>query len=205
MIPLRAPNEATFGYLSAWNSPQVGCLGGYLIVTSLGRPIEFHCTAPMRPSRAQEILFGPTLWQYVLGEQIGGRLLAEAKARPNLVIVDHPATLCLRSASRLPMVLLTASPQRLATDPTAENAAAREFTTRDAGPPQLPSSNSFVVGECLFAPALDAESDSEPAKQLLELLACHVDLVEPFDRIREAIREALRLGDRFGEARDHAA
>jgi hypothetical protein len=80
-----ANSAATFGYLSTWDTPEHGCLGGYLVVSSLGRPLEFHCTAPIRPSRAQQILFGPTLWPFVMGEQIGGALIAEAKLRPQVI------------------------------------------------------------------------------------------------------------------------
>src|SRR6476659_819597 len=96
--------ETVFGYLSAWDSPDHGCLGGYLILSALGRPLEFHCTAPVRTSRAQQILFGPTLWPYVLGEQIGGTLLAKAKLLPRIVLVDHPAARCLRTRIAVPMV-----------------------------------------------------------------------------------------------------
>ena len=79
-MPHESPSqETTFGYLSTLESAEHGYFGGYLIVSPLGRPLEFHCTAPVRPSRAQEILYGPTLQPYLLGEQICGALLEAAK------------------------------------------------------------------------------------------------------------------------------
>jgi len=51
---------AVFGFLTAVDSPLHGLFGGYLVVDSLGRPLEFHCTAPVKVSRAQQILYGPT-------------------------------------------------------------------------------------------------------------------------------------------------
>ena len=68
----------TFGYLSAIESADHGYFGGLLIISPLGRPVEFHCTAPIRPSRAQEILYGPTLEAFLYGELIGQALLKQA-------------------------------------------------------------------------------------------------------------------------------
>ena len=60
----------TVGFLTVQSFADVGLIGGYLLLNPLGRPLEFHCTAPVRPNRAQEILYGPTLAPYLYGEQI---------------------------------------------------------------------------------------------------------------------------------------
>src|SRR3954462_1989649 len=98
--------ETTFGYLSVINSAEHGYFGGYLIVGPLGRPLEFHCTAPVRPSRAQQILYGPTLEPFLLGEQIAGAMLDAAKLKPRLILTNCEATLHARSRISSPMVLL---------------------------------------------------------------------------------------------------
>ena len=49
------------GFLTVTRDLEQGLFGGYLLLNALGRPLEFHCTAPVRPNRAQEILYGPTL------------------------------------------------------------------------------------------------------------------------------------------------
>ena len=41
-----------FGFLTAVDTPTHGLFGGYLVVDSLGRPLEFHCTAPVKVTRA---------------------------------------------------------------------------------------------------------------------------------------------------------
>lgn len=69
----------TFGYLLVVEDDRYGFTGGLLVVCDRGRPLEFHCTEPVLPSRAEQILFGPTLRGYVCGDQIGGALLAKAK------------------------------------------------------------------------------------------------------------------------------
>ena len=67
-------------------------------MSPLGRPLEFHCTSPVRPSRAQEILYGPTLQPYLLGEQISGALLEAAKLTPWLILTDAAAMLVGQTA-----------------------------------------------------------------------------------------------------------
>ena len=63
------------GFLTVTRDVEQGLFGGYLVLNFLGRPLEFHCTAPVRPNRAQEILYGPTLDPYLVGERIGQALL----------------------------------------------------------------------------------------------------------------------------------
>src|ERR1700754_175998 len=106
-MPNETPiQETTFGYLSVINSAEHGYFGGYLIVGPLGRPLEFHCTAPLRPSRAQQILYGPTLEPFLLGEQIAGAMLDAAKLKPRLILTNCEATLHARSRISAPMVLM---------------------------------------------------------------------------------------------------
>ena len=66
------------GFLTVVEDQKSGLFGGYLVLNSAGRPLEFHCTAPVKPTRAQEILYGPTLKSYLYGEQIGKTLLDHA-------------------------------------------------------------------------------------------------------------------------------
>src|SRR5262245_21589194 len=99
--------EKTFGYLSALESPEHGYFGGYLIVSPQGRPLEFHCTAPIQPSRAQTILYGPTLRPYLIGEQICRALLEAAKLQPQVVLTDSDAALQAHSRFLMPLAIVT--------------------------------------------------------------------------------------------------
>jgi hypothetical protein len=92
--------ETTFGFLSTLETPGHGYFGGYLIVSYLGRPLEFHCTSPVRPSRAQEILYGRSLQPYLLGEQISGTLMQAAKLTPLLILTDQSAILTARPQAK---------------------------------------------------------------------------------------------------------
>jgi hypothetical protein len=182
--------ELSFGYLSTWDSPEHGCMGGYLLVSRLGRPLEFHCTAPVKTSRAQQILYGPTLWPYVLGEQIGGTLLAQAKLRADLVLVDHPAAFCLQTRLSLPLVrLLDGGPEV------------------DGNRPDVACTSTVVsVAQYLCQIAPERVADSSFICDALTQLAQYIDLTEPFERIREAMREAQRMSAcDSGEGYENAA
>ena len=157
---------AVFGFLTAVDSPQHGLFGGYLVVDALGRPLEFHCTAPVKVSRAQQILYGPTLHGHLHGQQIGGALLAESKATPAVVLTDHDAMLHVRPHTKLPLAFV----QPLAGE----------------------SADGFDVGASHVTPhASDAAVESTIRDRLMNL-ANAVDLREPFERIRAAIEEAQR-------------
>lgn len=159
--------EAVFGFLTAVDSPQHGLFGGYLVVDVLGRPIEFHCTAPVKVSRAQQILYGPTLHGHLHGQQIGGALLAESAAAPAVVLTDHDAMLHVRPHTSLPVALV----RPLDGEPAA---------------------SGFAVGATHVSPH-PADAAAEPAiRERLSSLAAAVDLREPFERIRAAIEEAQR-------------
>jgi hypothetical protein len=130
------------GFLTVVEHAELGLLGGYLLLNTAGRPLEFHCTAPVKPNRTQEILYGASLRPFVFGEQIGRTLLAASKLTPVVVLTDCDAMLSLRDHTHLPVVPLGA--------------------------------------------------DDEIIRRYLPPEAEHLDLAEPFTRIREALDEAQR-------------
>ena len=97
------------GFLTIIRDSEDGLFGGFLVLNILGRPCEFHCTAPVRPSRAQEILYGPTLEPYLYGECIGPALLEKSKSDPLVVLTDVAGAMTARAFVRVPMALLVAA------------------------------------------------------------------------------------------------
>jgi hypothetical protein len=163
-----AAEGTTYGFLTTVDSGSHGVFGGYLLVDVLGRPLEFHCTAPVKVSRAQQILYGPTLAGHLHGRQIGGALLAEATCQPVVLLTDVEAMLQVRPHTPLPVALVRRCP-----DP--------------ASPPVAPADALTFAGVVVVPPA------GTPALAThLEALAAAVDLSEPFERIRAAIEEAQR-------------
>jgi len=161
-----------YGFLTAVESGPHGLFGGYLLVDPWGRPLEFHCTAPVKVSRAQQILFGSTLQSHLHGQQIGGTLLAEGTVTPEVVLTDLEPMLHVRSHTKLPVALI-----RAGTDSVSGNAA---------------GNGSFTVGNVSVAAHASDIGREVELRERLEELAAAVDLREPFERIRAAIDEAQR-------------
>jgi hypothetical protein len=201
--------KPTFGYLSAVYSAEHGYFGGYLIVSPLGRPLEFHCTAPVLPSRAQRILYGPTLEPYLLGEQIGAGLIAAAKLSPRLVLTDFVPFEAAKDHMRGPLVLVPSKPKpagdmstRGLPEQPGEATSARDHALRDEHPGW---SHAFLAGQHTLHLAIGMESQREQVIELINQLTERVELTEPFERIHEAIREAQRIGARGAESHGQAA
>jgi hypothetical protein len=159
----------TLGYLTVLDAGELGLLGGYLLLNTVGRPLEFHCTVPVKANRTQEILYGPTLRPYVYGELIGQALLAKPKAEPLVVFTDLEACLAARDFSPAPVALLT------------------------EGPSERPAAvQTFRLGQFSAAVFARHASDESVIRERWKEHAESLDLAEPFGRIREALEEAQR-------------
>ena len=160
------------GFLTVTEHAEHGLFGGYLILNVSGRPLEFHCTAPLKPSRAQEILYGPTLRPFLFGEQIGQTLLAKAKVKPLLVCTDAEAMLAAREFSEVPLLLVL---------------------TERSEPNGANLSEPFTLGcRKVFASASYDEDQRNVLDKWSTAHADSLDLLEPFTRIREALEEAQK-------------
>ena len=89
-------NSTAIGFLTVVRHEPHGLFGGYLLLNRNGRPLEFHCTAPVKPNRAQEILYGATLESYLYGEAIGATLTAKSSTPIDFLCVDVQAALAIR-------------------------------------------------------------------------------------------------------------
>ncbi len=160
------------GFLTVVENSELGLLGGYLLLNPAGRPLEFHCTAPVRPTRAQEILYGFALRPYLYGEQIGQTLLARAKLTPLVVCTDSESVLAARDFTHYPLVLV------------------REGEAREGEAPAEPPGFRLARNQVLTAPHY--ASDQQAILSAWPPQAEALDLSEPFARIREALEEAQK-------------
>ncbi|MDG2013172.1 MAG: hypothetical protein P8J33_06680 [Pirellulaceae bacterium] len=101
MLPNSRQSEAitssNFGFYSVLEIESIGYCGGYLVLNEIGRPLEFHCTLPVKPGRSQEILYGSTLRNFLICDHIGPSLINKAKNRAGLVLVNQVEALDLNS------------------------------------------------------------------------------------------------------------
>jgi hypothetical protein len=189
------------GFLTVTRDADQGLLGGYLVLNFLGRPLEFHCTAPVRPNRAQEILYGPTLDPYLCGERIGQALLEKSKAAPKIVFTDCPPAMAARFLVATPMVLVLGpaeSTRGVASDGEATSRVAlvdgssAEVTHAVFGSGGAPL-HQFALGTFRVAVLAEHPEDQPHLMEYWPHFACQIELDEPFGRIREAIDEARAI------------
>ena len=173
--------ERTFAFMTVLEDPAAGMVGGLLVVNGRGRPVEFHCTASIAPSRAEEILFGPTLRPHFYCERIGSALIGRLSAAPSLLVIHQVECWPIAEDTESNVVLV--DPQAAA-DPQGGNA-----------------SNRAAIA-CLdrIAPATRDE-----VQALLDELVRYIDLAEPFERVKLAIREAGLLGSHADNQNDGEA
>ena len=173
-------------------------------IESRGRPLEFHCTAPIKPNRAQQILYGPTLESFLYGEQIGSTLLGHAKTSPLAVCTDREPVLSLRDLVDLPVALVLPPGNRRSRMGQARRPSLRiaggcrqvaslspAYVLRvDAPHCRGPRLITFELGRNRLALSPQKGDDRKRLSERLGEAAASLDLWEPFTRIREAIEEA---------------
>ena len=192
-------SKPAIGFLTVIDHPQHGLFGGYLVLNLAGRPLEFHCTAPIKPNRAQQILYGPTLESFLYGEQIGSTLLGHAKTSPLVVCTDREPVLSLRDLVDLPVALVL-PPEESQEAMDGRRHGAREAQPIRTGMPRCcgsmrrigrgPRLITFELGRNRLALSQQKGDDRKWLSERLGEAAASLDLWEPFTRIREAIEEA---------------
>lgn len=156
----------TFGFLAVTQVPTFGYCGGLLALNAGGRPLEFHCTAPVTANRAQQILFGATLKEFLVCDLIAESLLTKVGVPLDVLIIEDRTLSPIKQKTDVPVVVV-------------EN--------RVRCPAELPgehlTSSAVDPFEILAGPP---ESTEAMLRQFMETLPIH----EPFERIYQAIEAA---------------
>jgi len=164
-------SNATFGFLTVVEVSQLGHCGGLLIVSAIGRPIEFHCTTPVSSNRAQEIMYGQTYAGFLYADQIGMSLVDKAKQSPTIFVTDCPDMLPISELIDTPLIL------------AEESHRDREsFDGRGL-------SNFSIKDQVIYC--VNAKTDQlEPIRNQVDSFVRRLPLEEPFERVCQAIEEA---------------
>jgi hypothetical protein len=168
----------TIGFFTVTEDAETGFVGGLLVLNAVGRPLEFHCTAPLKPNRAQEILYGPALRPFLYGEQIGTTLASKAKSDTLFLCTDVEPAMCLRDAIETPLLLVQSQ--------------ANGETAPAINRPAYARLREFSLGLHAVAVLERHSSDRDQVQERWQPYADYLDLWEPFGRIREALFEAQR-------------
>jgi len=197
-------DQLRLGFLTAVEVPEKGYVGGLLVTTHNGRPLEFQCTVPVKPNATQEILYGPTLEPFILGELIGGTLLDKAGIKPHLILTDRLQILELRNHTQSPVAYVSAGATggKAATPPipqpvaSAESIAAAVHQAQQVAEVQPEAGNGGEVrlGRQWIRFHGSHAGDAQTVQQESHHIPADADLCEPFERVREALLETLRCG-----------
>ncbi|SMP58905.1 hypothetical protein SAMN06265222_106142 [Neorhodopirellula lusitana] len=182
--------DVTIGYFSTVNTETAGWTGGLLVLNAAGRPLEFQCTLPIRPSKAHEILFGSTLREHLISEVIGPTLLQKCRTPISLLCCQQVEALALQE--NLPRV---ASSPTVTSGTTATDRQATlvgymrgaDETRKAISSPSLAGHCELPIGDATLFVAMELLEATQAA---IDGLNDMVDATEPFERITEAIREA---------------
>jgi len=169
LIKSTIQSDSRLGFMTIVETPELGFSGGLLIVNTLGRPIEFHCTAALKINRAQKILYGHTYQSFLFCDQIAGSLIEHSHSQPQAYITDCVDLLPLSESIDSPVLLLP-----------DESDAVTQRT--DLGHFQL-NDRRLWFGDF-------QRDQAEPLRGICETLSDTLPIDEPLDRIREAISEA---------------
>ena len=161
---------AKYGFITIVEVPELGHAGGLLVLSPKGRPIEFHCTAPVVENKTQKILYGQTYPVFLFCDQIGSALVEKSRSKPELLVTDRAELLPLGKLSSTPVVKL------------CQQIEADDLQTR-------PVAGFNINGETVQSEISDLEI-AQWAEDACRAFAQSLPLVEPFERIKLAIDEA---------------
>ena len=154
------------GFLTVFEVPAAGFGGGLLVTSCKGRPVEFHCTAPVNANRAQEILYGQTLKSFLFCDQIGIALIEKASTLLDVVVTDTAEMTDLYTSVNIPFALVDLDATVTANDPLV----------------QINAHISKLVS-----------ANADQTLQVLSQFTETLPLTEPFERIQQAIAEAHKV------------
>lgn len=166
-------SNSVFGFITVVELPSLGHCGGLLVVSNIGRPIEFHCTAPVGSNRAQEIMYGRTYQGYLFSDQIGMALVDKAKKQPTVLVTDCPDMLPISEQVDTPLIL------------AEDKNVAEPFDGRGLKSFQVEKQPIY----CVNTNADELDQLNRIVKGFTRVLP----LDEPFERIRQAIEEAHKV------------
>jgi len=165
------------GFLSVEpTSDNTGLIGAMLITDERGYPLEFRCTTPVRPTAIQKTLYGSLLKPYVSVELCGKRLLAEVQRKPALVVTPSQDLLPL-STEQVPIVTVLRAGDVIETESLARHLDRERLES---------SSGSFQP--VVIMSRQDQQIEIGSVKTTLNELFRNFDLLEPFDRIKTALK-----------------
>tara|TARA_R110002072_G_scaffold303099_1_gene493467 strand:- start:187714 stop:188283 length:570 start_codon:yes stop_codon:yes gene_type:complete len=169
--------QIRLGFMTAVEIGDRNFVGGLLVTDRFGRPLEFQCTTPVKPNRTQELLYGPTLVPFILGDLLGKALLDRVSVKPSLILTSRIEMLQLRTKVSIPIIYDEASTES-DSQPTTDNKAKSV-------------SQEIRIGRQTFRMHDEFTDDRSGIEKISLQLSDDANMHEPLERVGEALRETL--------------
>lgn len=163
----KQPTDWILCYLVCPKDAAGAFLGGILLTDNRGRPQHFAFVQPIRPTTMQRILYGSTLDEHIKIDVIAQKLWQGLPHPPDVLFVDAPDLIAARRVTRVPTAFIAKAPD---SEPRSSSLSVLRY---DVGPE---NKDEGLVGTIINA------------------LEGTCNLLEPFNRIREALKEGLKGG-----------
>jgi hypothetical protein len=170
-------DQIRLGFMTAIDIGDRSFVGGLLVTDRFGRPLEFQCTTPVKPNRTQELLYGPTLVPFILGELLGKALLDRVSVKPSLVMTSRAEMLQLRSKVDIPVIYDEAFLQ-----------AEQKTSVPDSM--QL-ADQQIRIGRQTFRTHENFAGDRSIVEQISQEISDDANMHEPLERVGDALRETM--------------
>jgi hypothetical protein len=167
---------AFLGYLEFDNASAYR--GAILVTDEWGKPLEFRCTAPVKPNPVQRTLYGQTLMPHILVELIGKPLLEAVQEKPEVVVIQEGRFFDLRCKTDTPLICIRR--QGAGVDVRGDD--------EDGKPkPVVISSESGKFEALVIEPHWQFGEDTDLCRRRIHELSGRWDLVEPFERLTKGL------------------
>jgi hypothetical protein len=152
--------------------------GGILVTDEWGKPMEFRCTAAVRPNPVQRTLYGQTLLPHIAVELIGAPLLRVVQEKPEVVIIADEIFFDVRRHSDAPVTRLRRQGEQVTVSDRSDGATPA---------PIVMDSSSGKFQPLVMETHREFPGDSASCRERLNELFGRWDLIEPFDRLTKAL------------------
>jgi hypothetical protein len=169
--------QIRLGFMTAVEIGDRNFVGGLLVTDRFGRPLEFQCTTPVKPNRTQELLYGPTLVPFILGDLLGKALLDRVSVKPSLIMTSRVEMLQLRTKVTIPIIYDEASTE-------SDLKSATGNTVRSA-------SQEIRIGRQTFRMHDEFTDDRSVIEKISLQLSDDANMHEPLERVGDALRETM--------------
>ncbi|MDA0832552.1 MAG: hypothetical protein O2955_00645 [Planctomycetota bacterium] len=201
-------DKMRLGFLTTVQTPEGSFVGGLLVTNHMGRPLEFQCTTPIKPNATQQILYGPTLKPFLMGELISKTLVERVGIAPDILLTEQEEVLELRPHVNVPVGLISL-PARVkkaiadksgsigensVTSDAAEASSEGNISSPAQSSEGAPSEKQVRLGRQWLRFHASHDDDRVKVSESSKSISADADLLEPFERVREALMEASRNG-----------